>query len=98
MVQTSAAQLGALAIVYREMPVPGDGEVLVQMSAAALNHRDLAYLREDYAGGKGVRFNSPSELNLTPFPPARWTGCRGTAQATRNVKFVQRQFCRHFAH
>ena len=59
MVQTSAGQLGALAIVYREMPVPGDGEVLVQMSAAALNHRDLAYLREDYAGYGTGNFRRP---------------------------------------
>ena len=58
-VQSSAGQLGALAIVDREVPVPGDGEVLVRMSAAALNHRDLTYLREDYPGYGTGNFRRP---------------------------------------
>ncbi len=32
-------------------PVPGAGEVIVRVRAAALNHRDLFITRGQYAGG-----------------------------------------------
>ncbi len=49
----------ALHRVTRDAPVPGAGEVLVRMRAAALNFRDLAILSGKYIGGPVARDTVP---------------------------------------
>jgi NADPH:quinone reductase-like Zn-dependent oxidoreductase len=51
--------LDKLAMVERETPKPGPGEVLVRMRAASLNHRDLMMIEGTY--------NPKLKLPLVPF-------------------------------
>lgn len=44
--------IGSLSLIERTAPTPGAGEVVVEMRAAALNHRDLDILSGRYGGRK----------------------------------------------
>ena len=48
MVLERAGGLDCLAVAERPMPVPGPGQVLVRMQAAALNYRDLLVIEGGY--------------------------------------------------
>jgi NADPH:quinone reductase-like Zn-dependent oxidoreductase len=46
--QASAFSIDALALAQREIPVARRGEILIKLTAASLNYRDLAILAEKY--------------------------------------------------
>src|SRR5262245_56312347 len=46
-VQATAFSIDALRLASRAVPQPRRGEVLVQLRAASLNHRDLSFLTEN---------------------------------------------------
>jgi len=59
---------GALRLETVEDPVPGAGEVIVRVRAAALNHRDLFITRGQYASLDVA----PAVGTETAASPSRW--------------------------
>jgi len=57
--------IGALALNEREMPVPGHGEILVEVGASSINYRDLSTVL------------APAARNL-PYPTIPNSDCAGT--------------------
>jgi NADPH:quinone reductase-like Zn-dependent oxidoreductase len=53
-VELQGIGMDALAEVEKPLPEPGDGQLLVRLSSASINYRDLAMIRGDY--GSGLQF------------------------------------------
>ena len=62
----------ALALVDKPVPAPGQGEVLVRLSAASINYRDLLTVK----GGYGARQKFPLVPAWSRRSATAWWGSR----------------------